>query len=266
MYPHALSIAGSDSSGGAGIQADLKTWSALGVYGMTAITAVTAQNTVGVQAIYKIPLDCIRAQIDSVFSDIRVDAVKIGMLGDAEIIMTVVEALKRWKPAIIVLDPVMVAKSGDHLLEPAAVKALCTQLLPLASVVTPNLPEAEVMTGQKTGDLAAMKDAAATILTMGAKAIVVKGGHLDGQAIDVLMTATDCIELPAPRLDARHTHGTGCTLSAAITANLVKGMPLTDAVRAAKTYTANAISHGIALGHGIGPTHHFYAIWKDHQS
>jgi len=263
MLLHALSIAGSDSGGGAGIQADVKTWSALGVYAMTAITAVTAQNTVGVQAIHKIPLDCIRSQIDSVFSDIRVDAVKIGMLADADIIATVVEALTRWKPAIIVLDPVMVAKGGDHLLEPAAVQALRTLLVPLASVITPNLPEAEVLTGLKVSSLAAMKDASRAILELGARAAVIKGGHLEGQAIDILATPAGCLELPAPRLEARHTHGTGCTLSAAITANLAKGMPLADAVRAAKTYTANAIQHGISLGHGIGPTHHFHDLWKE---
>jgi len=260
---HALSIAGSDSGGGAGIQADIKTWSALGVYAMTAITAVTAQNTVGVQSIHKIPLDCIRSQIDSVFSDIRVDAVKIGMLGDAEIIHAVADALSRWKPSIIVLDPVMVAKSGDHLLERSAVRALTELLVPIASVITPNLPEAEVLTDMKIDSLSDMKEAARRILALGAKAVVVKGGHLDGQAIDVLATSDTSIELPAPRLDARHTHGTGCTLSAAITANLAKGMPITDAVRTAKTYTANAIQNGIPLGHGIGPTHHFHAIWKE---
>lgn len=263
MLLHALSIAGSDSGGGAGIQADIKTWSALEVYAMTALTAVTAQNTVGVQAIHTIPPDTVRAQIDSVFSDIRVDAVKIGMLAETEIITTVATALRHWKAPLIVLDPVMVAKGGAHLLKPDAVEALKTQLFPLASVVTPNLPEAEVLTGLRVRSLSAMKEAANAILALGAKAVVVKGGHLEGQAIDILATATSVREFTAPRVETRHTHGTGCTFSAALTANLAKGISLADAVEAAKSYTGQAIQAGIPLGQGIGPTHHFHALWKE---
>jgi len=270
-YITALTIAGSDSGGGAGIQADLKTFSALGVYGASVITALTAQNTLGVQAVEGASAECIAAQLDSVLSDIPIGAVKIGMVGDAGAIAVIAKALAQWRPAFVVLDPVMVAKGGDALLKAEAVQALKEMLLPLATVVTPNIPEAEVLLGYSAiterawGTIDSpdkMRKAAGDIRAMGAAAVLVKGGHIDGEALDVLADGAGVYEYQSPRLSARHTHGTGCTLSSAIAAFLARGFPLREAVGLAKDYVFQAISHARALGQGIGPVHHFHALWE----
>ena len=259
---HLLTIAGSDSSGGAGIQADLKTFAAHGVFGMSVITAVTAQNTCGVTAVQDIAPDIITAQIDAVFSDIRVDGVKIGMVSRTESIHAIAEALKKWNPPVIVVDPVMISKSGYPLLQPEACDALIKELLPLATLLTPNLPEAEAICGLSIKTEQDMEKAAAHIINLGAKAVLVKGGHLEYSADDYLYNGNEGIWLPGTRIQTQHTHGTGCTLSSALASNLAKGMELTDAVKAAKAYVTIAIQHGIALGHGHGPTHHFVELWK----
>ena len=256
-----LTIAGSDSGGGAGIQADLKTWSALGAYGMSAISAVTAQNTTGVQAIHPIPPEILKAQIDSVFSDIRVDGVKIGMVGSADHIDAVRLCLERWRPAIIVLDPVMVAKSGHHLLEPQAMKALIDGLFPLADLLTPNIPEAEALLGRSIESLADMESAGAALRGLGAKAVLVKGGHRRSDATDVLVWQGGVQHFPGVLMNAKHTHGTGCSLSSALTVFIAGGNALPEAVARAKSYVAQGIAHGLNIGHGHGPIHHFYALW-----
>ena len=260
---HLLTIAGSDSSGGAGIQADLKTFAAHGVFGMSVITAVTAQNTCGVNAVQDISPDIITAQIDAVFSDIRVDAVKIGMVSRTESIHAIAEALKKWQPPVIVLDPVMISKSGYPLLQPVACDALIKELLPLATLLTPNLPEAEAICGFSIKTEQDMEKAAVHIIRLGAKAVLVKGGHLENSADDYLYDGKKGIWLPGTRIQTRHTHGTGCTLSSALASNLAKGMPMIEAVKAAKAYVTTAIEHGIDLGHGHGPTHHFVDLWKN---
>jgi len=274
-YTTALTIAGSDSSGGAGTQADLKTFSALGVYGASVIAALTSQNTLGVQAVENIPAHCIASQLESVFSDIPIHAVKIGMVGDVAAIETIASALEKWKPQFVVLDPVMVSKSGDPLLQAGAVAALKERLLPLASVLTPNIPEAEVLLGHsaiterkwgaagadEAARLEAMQNAALDLCAMGCPAVLVKGGHSVGDACDVLATEGSIREYRTPRLDARHTHGTGCTLSSAIAAFLARGFPLEEAIQHAKDYVFNAIKHALPLGQGIGPVHHFYKLW-----
>ena len=259
---HLLTIAGSDSSGGAGIQADLKTFAAHGVFGMSVITAVTAQNTCGVTAVQDISPDIITAQIDAVFSDIRVDGVKIGMVSRTESIHAIAEALKKWQPPVIVVDPVMISKSGYPLLQPEACDALIKELLPLATLLTPNLPEAEAICGFSIKTEQEMEKAAAYIISLGAKAVLVKGGHLENSADDYLYDGKQGIWLPGTRIQTQHTHGTGYTLSSALASNLAKGMPMIDAVKAAKAYVTTAIQHGIALGHGHGPTHHFVELWK----
>ena len=282
---HLLTIAGSDSSGGAGIQADLKTFAAHGVFSMSVITAVTAQNTCGVTAVQDISPDIITAQIDAVFSDIRVDAVKIGMVSRTESIHAIAEALKKWQPPVIVVDPVMISKSGYPLLQPEACDALIKELLPLATLLTPNLPEAEAICGfsmqagephsQSKNESPAgkakpfsikteqdMEKAASHIISLGAKAVLVKGGHLEDSADDYLYDGKQGIWLSGARIQTQHTHGTGCTLSSALASNLAKGMKLIDAVKASKAYVTTAIEHGIALGHGHGPTHHFVDLWK----
>ena len=260
---HLLTVAGSDSSGGAGIQADLKTFAAHGVFGMSVITAVTAQNTCGVTMVQDMTPEMITAQIDAVFSDIRVDGVKIGMVSRSESIHAIAEGLKKWQPPVIVLDPVMISKSGYPLLQPEACAALIRELLPLATLLTPNLPEAEAICGFsiKTGN--EMEQAAANITALGAKAVLVKGGHLEGSsADDFLFNGTQGVWLPGVRIQTGHTHGTGCTLSSALAANLAKGLSLEEAVRAGKRYVTTAIEHGIALGKGHGPTHHFADLYK----
>lgn len=259
---HLLTIAGSDSSGGAGVQADLKTFAAHGAYGMSVITAVTAQNTLGVTAVQDILPDIIAAQIDAVFSDIRVDAVKIGMLSRVETICCVAERLRYWQPAIVVLDPVMVSKSGYALLQPEACQALVRELLPLATLATPNLPEAETLLQRSIADRDAMIQAAHDLLTMGMKAVLLKGGHLSGSADDFLLTDQGEAWFKGERIVSSHTHGTGCTLSSALAVNLANGLSMFDAVKDSKAYVAEGIRHGLAIGGGCGPTHHFYGLYK----
>jgi hydroxymethylpyrimidine/phosphomethylpyrimidine kinase len=257
----ALTIAGSDSGGGAGIQADLKTFSALGVFGMSALTAITAQNTLGVTAVHEIPPEIVAAQIDAVVTDIGVDAAKTGMISNTEIIEIVAAKVREHGIATLVVDPVMVATSGDRLLREEAVTALKTSLLPLATVVTPNLPEAEVLTGQTVTSLAEMREAARAIVGLGARSALVKGGHLAGDAVDVLYDGSRFVELPSRRIETTSTHGTGCTLASAITALLARGESLEDAVGAAKAYVTAAIERAYPIGHGHGPVHHFHRWW-----
>jgi hydroxymethylpyrimidine/phosphomethylpyrimidine kinase len=249
----ALTIAGSDSSGGAGIQADLKTFAVHGVFGASAITALTAQNTTGVSRIFAVPPDMVLAQIDAVMTDIGAHAVKIGMLASADIAEAVVSALHRYRAPNVVLDTVMVAKGGARLLDDAAIAVIRERLLPLASVVTANVPEAEVLTGLRLHSVADMRHAARRLAGMGAAAVVVKGGHLDGPAIDVFDDGVAVIELEAPRIPTVHTHGTGCTMAAAIAAQLALGRSLAEAVAAAKRYVTRAIAHAPGLGRGHGP-------------
>jgi len=253
----ALTIAGSDSGGGAGIQADLKTFAAHGVFGMSAITAITAQNTQAVTASVALDPALVTAQIDAVASDLPVHAVKIGMLANAAIVGAVAAALRRHRLGPVVLDPVMVAKSGARLLDDDAVDALRTQLLPLATIVTPNAPEAGVLVGRPVTTLDGLRDAAVELVRLGADAALVKGGHLEGPATDVLATAAGVVDLPADRIASRHTHGTGCTLAAAIAANLATGTDLRDAVERAKAYVTRCIRQAPGLGHGCGPLQHF---------
>ena len=266
MTAIAVSIAGSDSSGGAGLQADLKTFSARGVYGATVITALTAQNTLGVQAIHHVPADFVTAQINSVFSDLKVNAVKIGMVSEASIIEAIAAGLKHHAAKNIVLDPVMVATSGDVLLNHSAIDTLRQKLLPLAGVVTPNLPEAaKLLDAAIAKNEAEMLAQAQAILSLGPDAVLVKGGHGQGDAsVDVLVTKEATLTFSAPRIATRNTHGTGCTLAAAIAAELAKGAALIDAVSAAKNYLTAALRHAdqLHIGHGSGPVHHFHDIWR----
>jgi hydroxymethylpyrimidine/phosphomethylpyrimidine kinase len=264
----AVTIAGSDSGGGAGIQADLKTFSALGVYGASVITVLTAQNTRGVSGIHDVPPAFIAAQIDAVFSDLAVDAVKIGMLSQAATIEAVAAGLDRHRAKNVVLDPVMVATSGDRLLDPAAVDALRKLLIPRAAVITPNLPEAAALidTGL-AGDEAAMRVQAERLLTLGAKAVLIKGGHGGGaHSVDLLVEPRGVTHLAAPRIATQNTHGTGCTLSSAIAAGLAKGLPLIEAARQAKDYVTGAIlaAGDLKIGSGHGPVHHFHRWWTEH--
>ncbi len=256
---HALTIAGSDSSGGAGIQADLKTFAAFGVYGMSAITAVTAQNTRGVKAVRAMDAGFVAEQIACVFEDIRVDAVKIGMLADAGIVRAVAAELRRHPGVPVVLDPVMVSTSGHTLLAADAAAALKSELLPLADVITPNLPEAAVLTGKKAQTADDMRKAAETLIRMGAKAAVVKGGHLPGDAADIAFDGKTFRTFSVPRLDTPNTHGTGCTYSSAVAALMAEGHPFLEAAGGAKRYLTGAIAHAEPLGHGHGPVAHFYA-------
>jgi hydroxymethylpyrimidine/phosphomethylpyrimidine kinase len=255
----ALTIAGSDSGGGAGIQADLKTFAAHGVYGTSAITAVTAQNTVGVTGIATLPADIIIAQMEAVASDIGVDAVKTGMLANAAIVEAVAAAIDDLELPKVVVDPVMIAKSGDSLLEDEAVSAIRTVLLRRAFVVTPNAPEAEVLSGVPVRSVADAREAARRIHKLGPGAVVVKGGHLGtADVVDLLYDGHSFTEFAGPRIDSRNSHGSGCTFAAALAANLALGHPLADAVRLAKEYVAGAIRHGLPIGHGHGPMDHFW--------
>ena len=260
--PKVMTIAGSDSGGGAGIQADLKTFAALGVYGASTLTAITAQNTVGVTAVHEIPTDVIRAQIDAVLSDIGADAVKTGMLSSSAIIECVVEALKKHGVQQLVVDPVMVAKSGDSLLREDAVDSLRTRLLPLAAVVTPNIPEAEALPKTKIVSDADVRRAAEAIVAMGARSVVVKGGHREGPATDLFYDGSDFQEFTAPRFDTVNTHGTGCTFASAVAAGLARGMPVIEAVALAKDYVTEAIRTSFPIGQGHGPLNHFYKLWE----
>lgn len=258
QVPRALTIAGSDSGGGAGIQADLKTFAALGVYGMSAITAITAQNTLAVTAVHEVPKKVVSAQIEAVLSDIGADAVKTGMLYSSAIIDAVASDLRRHGVQRLVVDPVMVSKSGARLLREDAVEALCKKLLPLATVVTPNVPEAQVLAEMSITSLKDARSAARRILDMGVKSVVVKGGHLEGLATDLFYDGRDFRELTAPRIETRNTHGTGCTFASAIAAGLARGLEVGDAVALAKEYVTDAIEHAFPLGNGHGPLNHFY--------
>jgi hydroxymethylpyrimidine/phosphomethylpyrimidine kinase len=262
-YPHVLSIAGSDSGGGAGIQADLKTFAALGCYGMTALTALTAQNTLGVRAIHGMPLQFLADQIDAVAEDIGIDAVKIGMLHSAPVVETVAAALDRHRLTAVVLDPVMVATSGARLIEPDAVDALVRQLFPRALLVTPNLDEASLLVGRTLESEADMEAAARELLERGARAVLVKGGHRAGDTVSDLLLARDAGPqwLRGPRIDTPNTHGTGCTLSSAIAAFLALGSELPQAVRQAHEYVRGALAAGAAVrtGAGSGPLNHSHA-------
>lgn len=257
----ALTIAGSDSGGGAGIQADLKTFMALGVHGMSAITALTAQNTLGVSASHEVPADFVREQIAQVATDIGIDAAKTGMLSSAEIVAAVADAVVEFEITKLVVDPVFISKNRDRLLSDDALSALVNKLMPLASIVTPNLFEAGVILDRELTSVADMKDAAISLFEMGPKNVLVKGGHLAGPAIDVLYDGETTMELAAERIEGKNTHGTGCTLAAAITAGLAKGKEVPQAVAEAKEFVTGAIRNGLAIGQGFGPTN---PGWKLH--
>ena len=259
----ALTIAGSDSSGGAGIQADLKTFQALGVYGMSAITAVTVQNTQKVFAIQEINPQIVHDQITCLFEDIAIDAVKIGMVSSVKLIRAIADALRKVQRPPVVLDPVMISKSGYALLRKEARQALVTELFPLAEVVTPNIHEAEILIGHSIANQDQMSDAAQRIQTLGAAKVVVKGGHLAGdQATDILYDGRSFHRLTTPRLKTANTHGTGCTFSSAIAAYLARGASFFDAVHQAKDYITGAITHALDIGKGHGPTHHFHDLYR----
>ena len=259
-----LTIAGSDCSGGAGIQADLKTFSAYGVFGMSVITAITAQNTQGVTAVQNIDADMVSKQIAAIFDDIDVDAVKIGMVSDASIIKMIAEDLKKYQAKNIVLDPVMISKSGFDLLQPEAREALIEHLLPLADIITPNLPEAEVLVGKKLETIKDMEKAALVIHNMGVQNVLIKGGHRSKElsAVDILFDGRKITQFESERIDTKNTHGTGCTLSSAITANLARGLNMIEAVGEAKEYITTAIKFALDIGHGHGPTHHFHTLYE----
>jgi hydroxymethylpyrimidine/phosphomethylpyrimidine kinase len=263
--PIALTVAGSDSSGGAGIQADLKTFAALGVYGASVITALTAQNTSGVSGIHQVPADFVTAQMDAVFGDLDVQAVKVGMVAQLATIDAVAAGLKRWSPKHIVLDPVMVATSGDRLLAADAIEALRTRLIPCASLITPNLPEAAALLDEAVAvSEAAIESQGKRLLAMGSRAVLIKGGHGQGaESTDYLVTGDGVLALAAPRVATRNTHGTGCSLSSAIAAGLAKGDDLETAVRHAKAWISAAISAAdrLDVGHGHGPIHHFHRFY-----
>ncbi len=266
-YYRALTIAGSDSGGGAGIQADLKTFSALKCFGMSVITALTAQNTREVTGIFPVPPQFIGLQMDAVLADIGTNAVKIGMLHSPEVIFTVARHLEKWKCANIVLDPVMVAKSGDKLLQDDAVTALKQALIPMADIITPNLPEASVLLGRDITTRADMPDAARDLADLGCPHVLLKGGHLDDTGSGDLLFSTKTgqrIDLPGDRIQTPNSHGTGCTLSSAVCAGLARGMDMLEAVKAAKAYITGALAAGadFSIGRGHGPVHHFYDLWS----
>ena len=263
--PVALTIAGSDSSGGAGIQADLKTFAALGVYGASVLTALTAQNTKGVTGIHLVPPEFVTAQIDAVFGDLDVGAVKIGMVAQLAAIEKIAAALKRWSPRHVVLDPVMVATSGDRLLSADAVEALRTTLVPRATILTPNLPEAAALLDEPVAaSESAIEEQGRRLVAMGCPAVLIKGGHGEGpESIDYLVDRDGVTALPGPRIATANTHGTGCSLSSAIAAELAKGADLQAAVRSAKAWVSAAIAEAdrFTVGHGHGPIHHFHKFY-----
>ncbi|WP_298110693.1 bifunctional hydroxymethylpyrimidine kinase/phosphomethylpyrimidine kinase [Bradyrhizobium sp.] len=262
--PIALTIAGSDSSGGAGIQADLKTFAAFGVYGASVITALTAQNTRGVTGIHPVPSAFVTAQLDAVFDDLDIAAVKIGMVAELAIIKAIAAALARWTPKHVVLDPVMVASSGERLLSAEALASLRSHLIPKATLVTPNLPEAAALLDESVApDEATIREQGRRLLAMGARAVLIKGGHGQGEeSIDYLFNGGGVIALPAPRIATANTHGTGCSLSSAIAAGLARGETLESAVRHAKTWITAAIAAAdrLGVGKGHGPIHHFHGL------
>lgn len=262
MTPVALTIAGSDSSGGAGIQADLKTFAALGVYGASVITALTAQNTTGVTGIHQVPAGFVTAQIDAVFADLAVGAVKIGMVAEPSVIDAIADGLDRWSPKHVVFDPVMVATSGDRLLVAEAVDALRRKLIPRATLITPNLPEAAALLDEQIAvSEAGIAAQGQRLLALGCRAVLIKGGHGQGsESTDYFVTSTGSIALSAPRIATKNTHGTGCSLSSAVAAGLARGDDLEAAVRNAKTWISAAIAAAdrFTIGHGHGPVHHFH--------
>lgn len=260
MVGRALTIAGSDSGGGAGIQADLKTFTALGVYGMSVLTSITAQNTRGVLGIFDLPPEFVKSQLVAVLSDIGVDAVKTGMLSTAEIIEVVSSTLKEFKVHHLVVDPVMRAKSGDRLLQPDAEQALRKKLFPCALLVTPNIPEAEALTGRRVTRIEDMKECARMIHDNGPQAVLIKGGHIEQakEAVDILFDGQTFYEFVSPRIVTKNTHGTGCTYAAAITSYLARGEELLQSITFAKDYVTGAIRHSFSLGTGHGPLNHFW--------
>jgi hydroxymethylpyrimidine/phosphomethylpyrimidine kinase len=258
----ALTIAGSDSGGGAGVQADLKTFAALGIYGTSALTALTAQNTRGVAGIHILPAEFVALQIETVVADLGCDAVKTGMLASATIVEAVTATIESLELPNLVVDPVMVAKSGDRLLDDDAVQALRTTLLRLARVVTPNVPEAAVLTGMRIGSVEDMRAAAKQLARLGPASVIIKGGHLEAlDVVDVVYDGRHCTELVGPRIQGRSTHGTGCTFSAALAAHLALGASVVDAARHAKTYVTNAMRDGVPLGSGSRPLDHFFRLY-----
>ena len=257
-----LTIAGSDSSGGAGIQADLKTFSAHGVYGMSVITAVTAQNTQGVFAVQDISKEIVLKQIQAVFDDIEVDALKIGMVSQRDTIYAIVEGIKKYRAKNVVLDPVMISKSGFNLLIPEAKDALIKELIPLVTIVTPNIYEAIAITGIDIKGIVDMEEAAKLIFNMGPENVLIKGGHLEEDAIDVLYDGNKITHFKSHRINTKNTHGTGCTLSSAIASNLALGYDVVESVSKAKEYITMAILHSLEIGKGVGPTNHFYELYK----
>jgi hydroxymethylpyrimidine/phosphomethylpyrimidine kinase len=263
MIPNILSIAGSDPSGGAGIQADLKTFAALGCYGMAAITALTAQNTQGVAGVYELPAAFVKQQVDTIFADIRVDAVKIGMAGNPDTIRLIAASLQKHKPRFVVLDPVMVAQSGDKLLSDESIKAMKKELIPLATILTPNLPEAEVLLGKPVED---MQQAAKELMKLGPYSVLLKGGHMEGPiCYDVFADKKISVVLESARVKTDNNHGTGCTLSSALACYLARGLSVEQAARAAKNYVTQALEHSgqLSVGRGAGPVHHFYELWDE---
>jgi hydroxymethylpyrimidine/phosphomethylpyrimidine kinase len=258
--PTAITIAGSDSGGGAGIQADLKTFAALGVYGTSAIAAITAQNTTGVVSAEALSADLVIAQIEAIAGDIALHAVKTGMLATAALVEAVAACIKELELPRVVVDPVMLAKSGDRLLDEDAVQAMRAELLPLAQVVTPNIPEAEVLSGMSIASLADAREAARRIHGLGPGAVIVKGGHAKGAGItDLLFDGAQFLEFRTPRIDTRNTHGTGCTFASAVAAYLARGFTLEESARHAQAYVAGAIRFALPIGHGHGPLDHFWA-------
>lgn len=267
QYQRVLAIAGSDSGGGAGIQADIKTISALGCYAATAITAVTVQNTQGVSDVHPVPCPIIQAQAEAVISDIGVDAIKIGMLHSSEVVRTIAHVLRSHSVPAVVLDPVMVSTSGHRLIEESAVESLVKELMPLATVITPNIPEAEILLGHTITSQEELPAAARELAQRCGTSVLLKAGHLDSERlVDILFNIKDesLTELPSVRIDTPNTHGTGCTLSSALTASLAKGLSLTEAAFAAKRYINEAIIAGAeyTIGHGHGPVHHFHHLWN----
>jgi hydroxymethylpyrimidine/phosphomethylpyrimidine kinase len=262
-----LSVAGSDCSGGAGIQADLKTFSAHGVFGMSVIVSVVAENTSRVIGIQDVALDIIEQQIDAVFEDIEVDAVKIGMLSGSACMRTVAKKLIQYRPKNVVIDPVMYAKNGSPLMDPGAINTLIETIIPLADVLTPNIPEAEKIAGSAIGSFEEMEKAARRICGMGCKSVLVKGGHAVGdaakEATDIFFDGTSFHRFTSPRITTKNTHGTGCTYSSAIASNLALGMDMESAVARAKEYVTTAIRHALPIGKGNGPTHHFYDLYRN---
>jgi len=263
MVKRILTIAGSDSGGGAGIQADLKAITLLGGFGMSVLTALTAQNTVAVTSIHDVPLDFIAAQIEAVFSDIGVDAVKTGMLSNVEVVKLVASKMAEYKPPIVVVDPVMVAKSGDPLLTAEARNTLAEVLLPQATMVTPNLPEASALVGWQVTKEKEMRRAAEEIGKLGPQYVLVKGGHLQGEAVDLLFDGQEFYEFRSPRIETRNVHGTGCTYASAIATYLAQELNVVEAVKAAKRFITAAIRHGLSLGKGHGPTNPYAAVRQE---